>query len=101
MKSKTLPLYKKWLKTAPADQVEFVDSVYAMCEEHYEAGGDGIVECWEPGEIVDAFKTLDDVRSMCGLTVEQALNARWGEDDDPELKTSENFKDWKKEPLDG
>ena len=97
MKSKTLPIYKKWLETAKPEQVAFVDAVYAMCEEHYEAGGDGIVECWEPAEIVEEFKTLNDVRQLCGLKVEQALNARWGEDGDPELGTADRFKEWEKE----
>jgi len=35
MKSATLKIYKNW--TAAAPQLTFVDAVYAMCEEHYDA----------------------------------------------------------------
>lgn len=97
MKSGVLTLYKQWLATATPEQIEFVDSVYAMCEQHYEAGGDTVVECMDPKEILAEFKTLNDARSYCGLKVEQALNARWGEDTDPEIKRMKDFEEWEKE----
>lgn len=82
MKSKTIPIYKKWLSTATPTQIEFCDQVYAICEENYENGGDRVVECWDPPSILDFFKDRDieQVRAYCGLVVEQRDNARWGED---------------------
>lgn len=94
MKSRTLSIFKTWLATAAVPQIAFVDAVYAMCEEHYDAGGDTIIECFSPAEILDEFNTLDDAKEYCGLKVEQALNARWGEDNDPEVKRHEQFEEW-------
>ena len=79
-------LYKDWQATATPADLEFVDQVYEMCDRNYGAGGDLIIECYGPKDVLDEFKTLDDVRRVCGLHVEQALNARWGEDSDPELR---------------
>ena len=94
MRSTTLPLYKDWYATATPEQIEFVDQVYAICEENYENGGDRIVECYGPEEIIEDFTTIAEVKEHCNLMVEQELNARWGEDDDPELKRLEDFKKW-------
>jgi len=95
MKSNTLnTMYKTWQADAAVPQIAFVDAVYAMCEEHYAAGGDTIVECYAPDEIVEEFNTLDEVKQFCGLQVEQALNTRWGSDDDPEVARHERFKEW-------
>lgn len=94
MKSGTLPIYKEWLAKAAVPQIAFVDAVYALCEEHYDAGGDNIVECFTPEEILESFDHIDEVKPYCGLKVEQALNARWGEDDDPEVERSERFDEW-------
>ena len=94
MKSHTISIYKIWLATAAVPQIDFVDAVYAMCEEHYEAGGDTIVECYDPTAILAEFSTLDEVRRFCGFQVEQALNARWGEDSDPEVARAERFEEW-------
>ena len=92
MKSATLKIYKNW--TAAAPQLTFVDAVYAMCEEHYDAGGDTICECYTPDEIIAEFTNLDEVKEHCGLKVEQALNCRWGEDSDPEVKRQERYNEW-------
>ena len=93
MKSSTLrSMYKKWQSEATPEQIEFVDSVYALAEEHYEAGGDTIVEAMEPAEIVAEFKTLNDAKSYVGLRIEQELNARWGEDTDPQLERAARYK---------
>lgn len=95
MKSNTLRcIYKEWLKIATPEQVAFVDEVYALCEEHYEAGGDTIVECMDPQEILEQFKNLKEVKKYCGLQVEQATNHRWGEDTDPEIKRLRAFEEW-------
>ena len=94
MQSRTLPIYKKWLETASRERVEFVDSVYALCERNYENGGDVVVESMSPAEIVDDFDSLDDAKTMCGLVVEQALNARWGEDTDSELNLADRYGKW-------
>ena len=91
MKSYTLPVYKTWLAAATPEQIEFVDTVYATCEEHYEHGGDRVVECWDPTNISEFFKDIKHVQRFCGLAVEQELNCRWGEDSDPELNRMENF----------
>ncbi len=91
MKSNTLHIYKKFLASATPEQIGFVDQVYAVCEEHYEAGGDTVVETFEPSEILKEFKTISDVQEYCGLRVENATNARWGEDNDEEHKTLEAF----------
>lgn len=95
MKSRVLNLYTKWLATATPKEIEFVDSVYAECEKHYSAGGDWIVECFTPEEILEQFDSLDTVRKFCGWKIEQELNARWGEDSDPQLERSRRFAQWK------
>lgn len=80
MKSKVLAVYKKWLASATQEQIDFADQVYSLCEEQYESGGDRIVECWEPSNVVEFFKSIQQVQEFCGLVVEQRLNSRWGED---------------------
>lgn len=96
MKSKVIELYTEWLAKATKEQIEFVDSVYHLAEQHYCHGGDNIVECLDPEDILKEFKNLNDVREYAGLKIEQELNARWGEDDDPELKRSKAFEEnWK------
>lgn len=92
-----LKLYKEWLATATPEQIAFVDSIYKECEEHYEDGGDTVVECMTPQEIMSQFKSIKDARDYCGLKVEQALNARWGEDTDPELEQMKRFEEWEKQ----
>ena len=98
MISKTLAIFTTWLATASAAQIAFVDAVYAECEKNYENGGGMIVECYTPDEIVAEFETLSDVRELCGLLVEQALNTRWGEDNDPEVGRADRFRDWGNDP---
>lgn len=93
MKSIVITYYKRWLESAAPEAIEFVDSVYEFCEKHYEAGGDTICECLDPSDIMEEFKTLDDVKEYMGIKVEQALDCRWGEDDDPELYRYEKFKE--------
>lgn len=94
MLSQTITIYKTWLETAAEDDIEFVDAIYAECEEHYSDGGDTVVECMSPTEVLEAFKAgRISVREYCGLQVEQALNARWGEDNDPELARAERHRD--------
>jgi hypothetical protein len=91
MKSNTLSIYKTWLATATPKQIAFVDEVFALCERNYEAGGDRIVECYSPADIVKEFKTLRAVRARVGLHNSQAADARWGDDTDPEV----NKPQWK------
>lgn len=91
MKSATLGVYKKWLGTATPEQIEFVDGVYAVCEKHYEEGGSAVVECYGPKEILESFKSIEEVRELCGLRLEQALNCRWGEDNDPQVDVVRKF----------
>lgn len=82
----------KWMETATPEQIDFVDQVYAICEENYESGGDNVVECYGPRDILFTFDDIQDVQKYCGLMVEQELNCRWGENDDPELQRHEDFK---------
>jgi hypothetical protein len=91
MKSKVLPIYKTWLASATPEQVEFVDQVYAICEEHYEHGGDRVVECWEPKNVLEYFEDIKEVQEFCGMALEQELNCRWGEDSDPEVERMDSF----------
>ena len=91
--SNTLKLYKDFLATESKEKIEFVDQVYSLCEKHYENGGDTVVETFTPPEILDEFKTLKDVKKYCGLKIEQSLNCRLGDDDDPQLKNYHNFKE--------
>jgi hypothetical protein len=78
-----------------SEQQAFVDEVKRVCTDNYEAGGDTIIECYTDEQILKEFKTMDEVKDFCGLQVESALNARWGDDDDPELERSEAFEGWK------
>ena len=93
-KSRTISIYGDWADDKTPEQVAFIDSVYAVCEANYDAGGDTVVECFDPDEILDQFKTLDEVRKYCGIKLEQALNTRWGDDEDEELKAYERFRKW-------
>lgn len=81
-------MYKEYMaeKGYSPEKIAFVNSVYELCERNYDKGGDIIIECWEPAEILDSFLTLDAVREHCGIMVDKALDARWGEDTDPELR---------------
>lgn len=97
MKSRTLNLYKDWLKTATPAQIKLVDAIYSECELNYERGGDVIVECFTPEEVLKEFKSKKEVKRYCGVRVENALNYRQGNDDDPELQTAKAFKQWQKD----
>ena len=53
MKSQVIKAYKNFLETATPEQIAFVDSVYAVCEEHYENENEHemttlllLVDCW-------------------------------------------------------
>jgi len=86
-----------WLVKATLEQIELADAIFAECEAHYSAGGDIIVECYTPAEVVAEFGSVADVVGFCGLKVEQELNARWGEDADPELDRMKAHDEWEKE----
>lgn len=95
MKSSTLGIYKNFLATATQEQIEFVDEVYKKCEDNYECGGDAIVEHYEPEEILEEFKNMDDVKEQVKLRLEVGLNQRWGSDNDPQLTAYKRFeKGW-------
>ena len=89
-------LYGDWLATATFAEIEFVDRVYQLAEQNYSGGGDVIVETYSPSEILDGIDDLNDAREVCGLWVEQNLNARYGADDDTQLKMSKNHRKWKR-----
>jgi hypothetical protein len=94
----TLSIYKEWLATATPEQIALVDSIYAECAKHYEDGGDTVIECMGPREVLLEFKSIADARKYCGLKVEQATNCRWGEDSDPELERQRSFDKWDEAP---
>jgi hypothetical protein len=61
-----------------------------------------IDECYSDDDLLDALNGLDIMtpeaatkwaRECEGLFLEQACNARWGEDLDPELENLRNFED--------
>ncbi len=87
MKSTTIELYRKSgkLDGLTEAQITFVDEVYAHCEQHYDAGGDVVVECYEPAEIIQTFQSLADVAQVVRVRISRELDARWGDDSDPEL----------------
>ena len=63
----------------------FPSQVRELAQLNYEAGGSYIIECFTDEEILEEFKTLDDVKKYCLAKCEQATNYRWGEDNDPEV----------------
>ena len=90
MKSSTLPIYKSWLETANKHDIAIVDDIYYECEQHYNVGGDIVVETMSPDEVLLEFTpdtetwgdVLKKVRGFCNCHTEQANNCRWGEDSD-------------------
>lgn len=97
MKSYSLKLYKKWLGQATPEQIELVDAIYHECEKNYDRGGDIVVETMNPQDVLEQFVSVRDAIEYCGIKVEQALNTRWGEDTDEELKRYDDFKKWEGE----
>lgn len=87
-------LYAEKLAKLTPEQQTFVRAVYAECEKHYSDGGDVIVECYEPADIVEEFSSMQDVVAFIGLKVEQELNARPGNDDDPQLDRMRRYEQW-------
>ena len=75
------------------DKKKFVDDVYAVCERNYDAGGDIVVECFDPARIVEEFNTLADVEKYIEVRLSRALDCREGNDNDPELLTWARFEE--------
>tara|TARA_R110000824_G_scaffold121893_3_gene278355 strand:- start:17506 stop:17820 length:315 start_codon:yes stop_codon:yes gene_type:complete len=97
IKSGTLKsYYKDWLKSATVENILHVDKVYLLCEKNYSGGGDQVIECMNPAEVLEELPTLKEVKEYCGIRVDAAMNARFGDHDDSELKYAENHKNWKK-----
>jgi len=94
-KSNTAKLYAKQMAQLLPEQAAFVDEVYRECEEFYACGGDAIVECYSPIEIVDEFDNMTQVHDYCRLVREKATDQRWGIDDDPQLDALDRCDDWK------
>lgn len=95
MKSATMrECYADWYKQAEYKQAELVDAIYAECEANYDKGGDTIVECFSPDEVLNEFKSVQEAKEFCQLKVEIALNSRWGEDDDPEMDRYQRSREW-------
>jgi hypothetical protein len=62
--------------------LQFVDSVYELCERHYDKGGDTVVETMTPEEVHAGFNSLKDVHEYSGLMVDKSNNCRYGDTDD-------------------
>ena len=89
--------FAEWLEGITPERLIFVDRAFAVAEKNYTNGGDVIVECFGYVELEKSFETIADVQEFCGLKLEQALNARWGSDDDPQLADMRRFEasgDW-------
>lgn len=89
MKSESIFAYKRWITAATDEQLDLVDRIYQDCEKRYDQGGDAVVECMTPDDILKAFGSVEEARTYCQLKAEQATNCRWGDADDPELKAVE------------
>lgn len=78
------------------EQETFVAKVKKVAAKNYDAGGDVIIETMEDEDILREFKTLKDAKEYCGIWVDQNLNARWGEDSDPQVEMAARFDaaDW-------
>ena len=92
MQSGTLGLYDEWLATANEGQIAYVDAIYHEAEENYSRGGDEIVECYDPEEVLESFKNVGAVKKFCKAIVERALEYRNGDDTDSEWLRYLDFK---------
>jgi len=92
-KSNTMLMFEKStdFKRMKPDKVKFIDDVYFVCERNYDAGGDLVVECFEPNTIRANFESLEDVKRYIEVRLSRALDCREGNDDDPELETWRRF----------
>jgi len=71
---------------------DFVKEVFDLCDKYYEFGGDIIVECWTEEQVRSEFKNIQEVKDYIAL--EQKLNCRWGEDNDPQLEEYRKAMEW-------
>lgn len=95
MQSRTLlTCYGKWISAATLEQIAHVDAIFKVCEDNYDAGGDVVVESFSPEDVLAEFVSVDDAKAYCGIRIEASLNARWGDDDDPELARAARFDEW-------
>lgn len=51
----------------------------ARCEWNITLGGDVVVECMTPAEVLDHLPQLSDVKEHCAMLKEQSLNQQWGD----------------------
>jgi|TARA_R110000851_G_scaffold59568_2_gene137856 hypothetical protein len=58
-----------------------------------EIGGDLVLESLSDGNIL-YLGSLTKVIMWVEMELERALNARWGEDEDPELLRYQDFQEW-------
>ena len=56
IKSTTLPIYKKWVDGASELEIQKADEIYLACEQHYAQGGDTVVECYSPDEVITQLR---------------------------------------------
>jgi hypothetical protein len=73
---------------------DFVKEVFDLCDKYYEFGGDIIVECWTEEQVRSEFKNIQEVKDYIALRLEQKLNCRWGEDNDPQLEEYRKAMEW-------
>lgn len=61
MNSKTLPIYAGWIQNQTQELIKFVDAVYLLAEQNMNRGGKHIVNSMIPSEIVEKFKSIEEV----------------------------------------
>lgn len=74
MKSRTMKrLYSSWEGTA--EQVDLVDSIFAMAERAGERG-EAITECYGPDDILTVFETVEQAADFLGVKARQRREIR-------------------------
>ncbi len=73
MKSQTINIYTRHnaLDGLTQEQIAFADSVYYAAEQSYDDGGDTIVECMTPAEVIREFSTIEDAMDFCDVRYER------------------------------
>ncbi|MDP8268228.1 MAG: hypothetical protein P9L97_05815 [Candidatus Tenebribacter davisii] len=72
---------------------EIIQQCKDFAEKNYNKGYDSIVECSDSSDWEDLYadnggslpKMMKSMKESADVWIEQNLNARWGEDSDPEL----------------
>lgn len=89
---------KKSMAAMDPATAQAVAAVMEFATANYEAGWDTIIECMSAQDVADQLGGVTDPKEaikhmaeMVGARVDQALDARWGDADDPQLDTARAF----------